>query len=115
MNAVREGQADFAISILDAQYEMSGLDVAPVGVDELVLVCASSSPVPNRALTPKDISGMTFVTAQRHSARRMIEDGALLKLGIVPSGGPQADVQAKLPNEMKRWADVIVKGNIKPS
>jgi tripartite-type tricarboxylate transporter receptor subunit TctC len=39
----------------------------------------------------------------------------MLKLGIVPSGGPQADVQAKLPNEMKRWADVIVKGNIKPS
>lgn len=83
INAVREGQADFAISILDAQYEMSGLEVAPVGVDELVLVCAASSPVPNRALTPKDISGMTFVTAQRHSARRMIEDGALLKLGIV--------------------------------
>jgi tripartite-type tricarboxylate transporter receptor subunit TctC len=39
----------------------------------------------------------------------------MLKLGIVPTGGPQAEVQAKLPNEMKRWADVIVKGNIKPS
>jgi len=39
----------------------------------------------------------------------------MLKLGIVPSGGPQAEVLAKLPNEMKRWADVIVKGNIKPS
>jgi tripartite-type tricarboxylate transporter receptor subunit TctC len=39
----------------------------------------------------------------------------MLKLGIVPSGGPQSEVQAKLPNEMKRWADVIVKGNIKPS
>jgi hypothetical protein len=24
-------------------------------------------------------------------------------------------VQAKMPAEMKRWADVIVKGNIKPS
>jgi tripartite-type tricarboxylate transporter receptor subunit TctC len=39
----------------------------------------------------------------------------MLKLGIVPSGGSQAEVQAKLPKEMKRWADVIVKGNIKPS
>jgi tripartite-type tricarboxylate transporter receptor subunit TctC len=39
----------------------------------------------------------------------------MLKLGIVPSGGPQSEVLAKLPNEMKRWADVIVKGNIKPS
>ena len=39
----------------------------------------------------------------------------MLKLGIVPAGGSQADVQAKLPAEMKRWADVIVKGNIKQS
>ncbi len=39
----------------------------------------------------------------------------MLKLGIVPAGGPQAEVLTKMPNEMKRWADVIVKGNIKPS
>lgn len=39
----------------------------------------------------------------------------MLKLGIVPAGGSQADVLTKMPNEMKRWADVIVKGNIKPS
>lgn len=83
MNAVREGQADFAISILDPQYKMSGLDVAPVGTDELVLVCAANSSAPMRPLTRKEINGMTFVTAQRQSARRMIEDGALLELGIV--------------------------------
>jgi tripartite-type tricarboxylate transporter receptor subunit TctC len=39
----------------------------------------------------------------------------MLKLGIVISGGPQADAQAKTASEMKRWADVIAKGNIKPS
>ncbi len=39
----------------------------------------------------------------------------MLKLGIVTVGGPQAEVQAKMPTEMKRWADVIQKGNIKPS
>ena len=39
----------------------------------------------------------------------------MLKLGIVPVGGPQDEVQAKMPNEMKRWADVIQNGNIKPS
>jgi tripartite-type tricarboxylate transporter receptor subunit TctC len=39
----------------------------------------------------------------------------MLKLGIVPSGGSQDEVQAKMPSEMKRWADVIAKGNIKPS
>ena len=41
--------------------------------------------------------------------------GWMLKLGVVTSGGPQTEVQAKLPAEMKRWADVITKGNIKPS
>ncbi|SEP45926.1 Tripartite-type tricarboxylate transporter, receptor component TctC [Rhodospirillales bacterium URHD0017] len=39
----------------------------------------------------------------------------MLKLGIVTVGGPQEEVQAKMPSETKRWADVIVKGNIKPS
>jgi tripartite-type tricarboxylate transporter receptor subunit TctC len=39
----------------------------------------------------------------------------LLKLGIVVAGGPQPELQARMPTEMKRWADVIVKGNIKPS
>lgn len=41
--------------------------------------------------------------------------GRMLKLGIVPVGGSPAEVQARLPLEMKRWADVIAKGNIKPS
>jgi tripartite-type tricarboxylate transporter receptor subunit TctC len=39
----------------------------------------------------------------------------MLKLGIVTVGGPQEEVQAKMPTEMKRWADVIQKGNIMPS
>ena len=39
----------------------------------------------------------------------------MLKLGIVPVGGTQPEVQAKLTSEMKRWGDVIQKGNIKPS
>jgi len=39
----------------------------------------------------------------------------MLKLGIVTVGGPQEEVQTKMPTEMKRWADVIQKGNIKPS
>jgi len=39
----------------------------------------------------------------------------MLKLGIVMAGGSQAEVLAKMSAEMKRWADVIVKGNIKPT
>jgi tripartite-type tricarboxylate transporter receptor subunit TctC len=40
---------------------------------------------------------------------------SMLKLGIVTSGSTQAEAQAKTASEMKRWADVITKGNIKPS
>lgn len=39
----------------------------------------------------------------------------MLKLGIVPVGSTQPEVQAKMASEMKRWGDVIQKGNIKPS
>ena len=40
----------------------------------------------------------------------------MLKLGIVtvPSS-TQAEAQARMVSEMKRWGDVIQKGNIKPS
>jgi hypothetical protein len=50
------------------------------------------------------------------SRRHLLEFRArMLKLGIVPAGDPHADVQAKLPSERKHWADLIVKGNIRPS
>ena len=39
----------------------------------------------------------------------------MLKLGIVTSGTTQEETRAKMASEMKRWADVIQKGNIKPS
>lgn len=39
----------------------------------------------------------------------------MLKLGIVTSGTTEEETQAKMASEMKRWADVIKKGNIKPS
>jgi DNA-binding transcriptional LysR family regulator len=62
---------------------MSGIDVVPVGTDELVLVCAGGRRLPRKPLAPADLAAMPFVTAQRQSARRMIEDNALLELGIV--------------------------------
>jgi tripartite-type tricarboxylate transporter receptor subunit TctC len=39
----------------------------------------------------------------------------MLKLGIITSGTTQEEAQAKMASEMKRWVDVIQKGNIKPS
>lgn len=39
----------------------------------------------------------------------------MLKLGIVTVGGTQEEAQARMAGEIKRWGDVIAKGNIKPS
>jgi tripartite-type tricarboxylate transporter receptor subunit TctC len=39
----------------------------------------------------------------------------MLKLGIVTVGGTQEEAQARMAGEIKRWGDVISKGNIKPS
>jgi len=39
----------------------------------------------------------------------------MLKLGIVPAGGARDQAQARMTGEIKRWGDVIRKGNIKPS
>jgi tripartite-type tricarboxylate transporter receptor subunit TctC len=67
---------------------------------------------------PKAVSA-DIVKRLNETGNEVIRDedfrARMLKLGIVPSGGPQQEVQAKMPNEMKRWADVIAKGNIKPN
>ena len=39
----------------------------------------------------------------------------MLKLGIVPAASTLEQTQARMAEEKKRWSDVIVKGNIKPS
>lgn len=67
---------------------------------------------------PKGVS-VEIVKKLNESGNEVVKDPGfrerMLKLGIVPVGGPQEEVQAKMPNEMKRWADVITKGNIKPT
>jgi tripartite-type tricarboxylate transporter receptor subunit TctC len=67
---------------------------------------------------PKAVSA-EIVTRLNQVGNEVIGEAAfrerMLKLGIVISGGPHAEVLAKMPSEMKRWADVIVKGNIKPT
>ena len=66
-----------------------------------------------RAVSPDIVARLNQVGNEAIAEAELRE--RMLKLGIVISGGPQADVLAKMPAEMKRWADVIVKGNIKPS
>lgn len=66
-----------------------------------------------RAVSPDIVARLNQVGNEVIAEAELRE--RMLKLGIVIAGGPQADVLAKMPGEMKRWADVIVKGNIKPS
>jgi tripartite-type tricarboxylate transporter receptor subunit TctC len=66
-----------------------------------------------KALSPEIVARLNQLG---NETIREAEFGAgLLKLGIVVAGGSQPALQARMPTEMKRWADVIVKGNIKPS
>ncbi len=37
------------------------------------------------------------------------------RLGIVPVGSAQSEMQAKIISRMKRWGAIIQKGHIKPS
>jgi len=72
-----------ALATAAAGSSAAGLDVLRVGIDELVLVCAPDWPAQDGLLRPADLADLPFVTAQRQSARRMIEDSALLEHGIV--------------------------------
>jgi len=83
IEAIRDGRADFGVSILDPQLDLSGLDIAQVGQDELVLVCRPGGQFDRPLTTLKDLERMPFVAAQGNTARRDIEDAALLKLGAI--------------------------------
>jgi tripartite-type tricarboxylate transporter receptor subunit TctC len=67
---------------------------------------------------PKAVSA-DIVKKLNTAGNEVVSDAAfrekMLKLGIVTSGSTQPEAQAKMTSEMKRWADVIQKGNIKPS
>jgi len=67
---------------------------------------------------PKAVSA-DIVKKLNTAGNEVVSDAAfrekMLKLGIVTSGSTQPEAQAKMSSEMKRWADVIQKGNIKPS
>jgi tripartite-type tricarboxylate transporter receptor subunit TctC len=66
-----------------------------------------------KAVSPEIVSRLNQVGNEVIGEAELRE--RMLKLGIVIAGGPQAEVLAKMSAEMKRWADVIVKGNIKPT
>jgi LysR family transcriptional regulator, low CO2-responsive transcriptional regulator len=80
--AIREGRADFGVSILDPLQDVAGLDLEAIGSDELVLVCKPGGKFDRPNLQPKQLETLPFIAAQGNTARRDVEDSALLKIGV---------------------------------
>jgi LysR family transcriptional regulator, low CO2-responsive transcriptional regulator len=83
VEAIRDGRADFGITILDPQQDVSELDINPIGEDELVLACRAGGQFDTPNVTLKDLERMPFISAQANSTRREVEDAALFKAGAV--------------------------------
>ncbi len=82
VEAINEGRADFGVSILDQQQDLTGLDVQPIGEDELILVCKRKGQFDKPRLTVKELEQLPFVAAQANTARRDVEEAELRKIGL---------------------------------
>ncbi len=83
IDAIRDGRADFGVTILDPLQDVSDLDIETISEDELVLTCRSGGRFNSVALALKDLERLPFVSAQANSTRRAVEDAALFKVGTV--------------------------------
>lgn len=81
-DAVRQGECDFAFTILDPRHEIAGLAVDRVMDDQLTLVASEKSAVPSSITTASEIADLPFITAQYGTPRREIEEHALMEFGI---------------------------------
>lgn len=82
VEAIIEGRADFGVSILDPQQDLTGLDSDTIGADELILVCKPHGRYDKPRLTMKELERLPFVSAQANTARRDIEDAELSRRGL---------------------------------
>lgn len=75
--ALRNGECDFAFTILDPRHETSGLTVKRICDEELILVGSGETTQPGMQLMPEELHKYPFVTAQTGTPRREIEEEAL--------------------------------------
>lgn len=83
IDAIQGGRADFGVTILDPQQDVSELDVEPIGEDELVLTCRNGGRFDTNSIALKDLEHLPFVSAQASTTRRAVEDVALFKAGTI--------------------------------
>jgi DNA-binding transcriptional LysR family regulator len=83
VEAVRDGECDFGVTILDSRQNADGLEISRLWEERMVLVAAPHSTHVGAVVATSDIAALPFVAAQRGSPRRDIEDNALRLHGIV--------------------------------
>lgn len=81
--AVLIGDCDFAFTILDPRHDIGGLEVEQIVNEELILVASPTSGFNRDTAQPGTLRDIPFVTAQRNTPRREIEEHALMQFGIV--------------------------------
>lgn len=80
----RAGSADFAVVVADddADTELAGMDVVPIGGAELVLIAAPGGPPDGDEVAVEDLAGLPFVEAPENAVQRRLIDRRLRDIGI---------------------------------
>ena len=81
-DAVRQGDCDFAFTILDPRHEIAGLEVERVTDERLILVASEGSRIASSSVSVPALGELDFVTAQSGTPRREIEEHALMEHGV---------------------------------
>ncbi|AHD11859.1 LysR family transcriptional regulator [Phaeobacter gallaeciensis] len=82
---VQRGECDFGFTIFDRVRGISSLEVIPLYSEKLILAAARDSAIVGSEITPESLSDLPFITARANTARRDLEDYALMTHGIVRS------------------------------
>lgn len=79
---VQSGEADMALTILDASIDLGGIRARAIGREELVLTGRPDVIAAAAARGPEGYAALNFVTAARGSTRRRLEDRLMHDIGI---------------------------------
>ncbi|MCD1585061.1 LysR family transcriptional regulator [Halomonas sp. IOP_14] len=81
-DAVRQGECDFAFTILDPRHDIAGLEVQRVRDERLILVASNRSETKAKSVALDELSELPFITAQLRTPRRDIEERLLMEFGV---------------------------------
>ncbi|WP_317959638.1 LysR family transcriptional regulator [Phaeobacter inhibens] len=82
---VQRGECDFGFTIFDRVRGISSLEITPLYSEKLILAAARDTSIVGTEIAPESLSDLPFVTARTNTARRDLEDYALMTHGIVRS------------------------------